>query len=234
MEPTAVLGEAMRRFTEMLVDVDTDLEVPACPGWSVFDLTVHLGQVHRWSAGTVLSGQRVELPAVRPAEPLAEWYAGQATALLAALAAVRDDEPVPNFTRRDQTAQFWKRRQAHETMVHCVDLAQATGVGFGITPEIGADGIDEVLHVAVRRMHARGMGVDLPAPVTVHATDVDRVWTVEVRDGDVVVSGEAGSGAVIAGTAVDLYLGLWRRGDRTALTVRGEVAERFLAGRLTP
>ena len=234
MEPMGVLGEAMRRFTEMLVDADHRSAVPTCPGWSVVDLAEHLGMIHRWSASTVLSGQPNKQPDVRLAEPLAEWYASQATALLAALAAVEDDEPAPNFTRTNQTARFWKRRQAHETVVHCVDLARATGTGFGVTAEIGADGIDEVLRVPVAFFHARGSGVDLPAPVTVRPTDVDRVWTVAIAGDAFTVTEEAGANAVITGTAVDLYLGLWGRGDRSRLTVSGEAAERFMNGRLTP
>lgn len=234
MEPLGVLGEAMRRFTELLVDADPDLPVPACADWTVLDLTAHLGQIHRWSAGIVLSGQQNRKPEVRPTEPLAEWYASQATALLAALAAVADEEPAPNFTRRDETARFWKRRQAHETVVHCVDLAQATQTGFGVTPEIGADGVDEVVRVFVPMLLGRGSGVDLPGPVTVRATDVDRAWTLSPGGETVAVVDEARSEAVIVGTASELYLGLWGRGDRDRLTVRGASAERFLAGRVTP
>lgn len=234
MEPVPVLGESMRRFTEMLVAADPTSSVPSCPKWTVAELAAHLGQVHRWSAGVVLSAQFADTPQVWPSEPIAEWYASQATALLAALAAVEDDEPVPNFTSGPQTALFWKRRQAHETVVHCVDLAQATGTGFGVIPAIGADGIDELLHVAVSTLHARRRGVDVPAPITIRATDVDRSWTLRVVDETLQIADGAAPGALIEGTAVDLYLGLWGRTDRSALTVHGAAAERFLAGRITP
>ncbi|CAM5496820.1 hypothetical protein TPAU25S_00705 [Tsukamurella paurometabola] len=33
-----------------------DLGVPSCPGWTVRDLIVHLGAVHRWAAAFLAAG----------------------------------------------------------------------------------------------------------------------------------------------------------------------------------
>lgn len=138
MEHLPYLGNAMTRMAEFLGKAEGTEEVPACPGWTVNDLAVHLGGVHRWAASIVLSGQRLREPeSVVATEPLVDWYAGTATALLAA---------------------FWPRRQMHETTIHAIDAAQAIGLGddaFAIDDVVADDGIDEVLTVFFPRMTAR-------------------------------------------------------------------------------
>lgn len=240
MEHLPHLGGAMGRMALHISVADGDETVPACPGWTVNDLTVHLGTVHRWAAGIVLSGQRLKAPSVLVTEPLSEWYAGTATALLAALQAVEPTESVPNFTHLFETAAFWPRRQLHETTVHAVDAAQALGLGedsYGIDPAVADDGIDEVFAVFFPRLTDNGRRPDVSAPVRVTATDTGRSWVVAPAEDPagtpILLPATADSDAQLSGTATDIYLGLWRRSPHDRLTVDGEAARRMLAGPMT-
>ncbi|WP_133434116.1 maleylpyruvate isomerase family mycothiol-dependent enzyme [Aeromicrobium phragmitis] len=240
-DPLIALGHAMARFTELTMGAEGDEPVPACADWRVADLVAHLGNVHRWAAATVLSGQRIaDEPASRPTEPLEEWYAGIATALLAALQAVDGDEPTPNFAQIDEVAAFWSRRQLHETTIHAVDLAQALGrpeYGWGITDDVAADGVSELLRVFLRRMVARGRPPVVRGPIDLVATDIDRVWTLVPGENPLqppmIVSSEADAVGVARGTVSELYLALWNRLPSDRLDLTGAAVD-FFAGPRVP
>jgi len=218
MDHLLELGSAMSRFAELTSAAVGDEQVPACPGWTMIELTTHLGTIHRWAAAIVLSGQRLETPKPLVSEPVVEWYAGTATALLGALQAVSPDEPVPNFSRIGERAQFWHRRQMHETTVHVVDAAQALGIPeseWAIAPTIAADGIDEVLQVHFPRLTARGRRPEVRSRIRLTATDIGQSWIIGPGTGDLAPpiqlhpSYEADAG--VEGSAADLYLALWHR-----------------------
>lgn len=241
MEHLPYLGNAMARMVERLGGAEGNESVPACPGWTVNDLAVHLGSTHRWAASIVLSGQRLEEPTVTATEPLADWYAGTATALLAALQAVEPTEPTPNFSLMHETAAFWPRRQMHETTIHSVDAAQALGLSeddYLVDTEVADDGIDEVLTVFFPRMTARGQRPDISGRVRVVTTDTEKSWIVAPSDDaqgpPIILHASLEADAELSGTALDLYLGLWHRSPHDRLKAEGEAAARLLAGPLTP
>lgn len=228
MDHTLELGPAVARFAELVGKATGDEPVPACPGWTVRDLTIHIGSIHRWAAAIVLSGQRLDVPMALVEEPLVEWYAGTATALLAALQAVHPDEPVPNFSRIDERAAFWPRRQLHETTVHAVDAAQALGLDeadWTVAPAIAADGVDEVLQVMFPRMTARGRRPDVRSPIRLVATDLGQSWVVAPGSGDLgpplQLHHSHDTDVAVSGTAADLYLGLWHRVPLERLSFEG-------------
>lgn len=219
-DPLILLGREMAGVAELCSYIQGDEPVPACPDWTTGDLIGHLGAIHRWAAAIVLSGQRIaDEPAPIVTEPLAEWYAGNATALIAALQAVDPDEPTPNFSRGDEVAAFWPRRQLHETCVHRVDLMQALGrpeYGWDVDPEVAGDGIAEVVRVFGRRMTERGHRPQVDAPIRLRATDLDRTWTIASDPHDraaapMLVQQEVDVAGEAVGTATDLYLALWGR-----------------------
>ncbi len=240
-EPLILLGREMAGFAESAGHAAGDEPVPACPGWTTSDLIAHVGAIHRWAAAIVLSGQRItDEPVPIVTEPLDEWYAGNATALIAALQAVDPDEPIPNFSRGDEVAAFWPRRQLHETCVHRVDLLQALGRPehtWDVDPEVAADGISEAIRVFGRRLTERGRRPEVHAPIRLYATDLDRDWIVAPDEDDpqapprlvlqdVEVRGEA------IGSAVDLYLALWGREPASLVTPRGAAVEYFAGPRV--
>lgn len=238
-DPLIGLGSAMAWFTELVNEAEGHEPVPTCPGWSVSDLVGHLGGIHRWAAAIVLSGQWIKELTVTAQQPFAEWYAGTATSLLTALQAVDADEPTPNFTRRDEVAAFWPRRQLHETTVHAVDAAIALGkpeYSWRVDPEVAADGIAEVLRVFLPRMMDRGAAVALPGSIRLEATDLDLSWTFGPGDDNnpvQVTAQDIEAEGVAQGSAVELYLVLWNRLPIERLHIEGIAAE-FFAGPRVP
>lgn len=235
------LRAATERFAALLGSADGAEPVPACPGWTVRDLAVHLGGVHRWAAAIVLSGQRVTAPEPLVEGPLADWYAGTADALLAALAAVNPEEQVPNFSRLNEQAAFWPRRQMHETVVHTIDVAQALGRPeheWTVAPAIAADGVDEVLQVFFPRLTAGGRRPDVRGRIRLVATDVDQSWIVGPGSDEgaapVQVHPSLDADSSASGTAADLYLGLWHRIDHARLELDGAHSVAMFAGATTP
>lgn len=235
-------------FAAALERVDPEAAVPACPGWTVADLALHLGSGQRWAASILLSGTAQKVPEVlRTTISWADWYAGTSAALAAALRAVDPDEPCWNFAPVDQRAGFWARRRLHETAVHLVDLLQAevtTGDRPGarpdvVRPAVAADGVDEVFEVFLPRMLARGFAPAVTRQIGVRAVDTGDEWTLTpVSQGIAprVERAKAVGEAVLSGTAADLGLCLWKRLPPTVLTVTGDraAATDFLAGRATP
>ena len=235
-------------FAAALERVDPEAAVPACPGWTVADLALHVGSGQRWAASILLSGTAQKVPEVlRTTISWADWYAGTSAALAAALRAVDPDEPCWNFAPVDQRAGFWARRRLHETAVHLVDLLQAEAAAGEqpgarpdvVRPAIAADGVDEVFEVFLPRMLARGFAPAVTRQIGVRAVDTGDEWTLTpVSQGIAprVEHAKAVGEAVLSGTAADLGLCLWKRLPPTVLTVTGDpvAATDFLAGRATP
>ncbi|HEX7660890.1 MAG TPA: maleylpyruvate isomerase family mycothiol-dependent enzyme [Pseudonocardiaceae bacterium] len=191
--------------------------VPTCPGWTVRELLLHTGGVHRW-ATTIVGERRQEPVPLRPPETVpdpATWFATGHAALLRTLEAAG---PLVCWTFQPAADPllFWARRQAHETTIHRVDAELAAGLArTAIKPEFAADGVDELLTGFLprnrrwRRETERFLGV--------HATDVNRDWT--VRIGPEAPRPAAGpADAVISGPAEALYLALWNRRPLTGIT----------------
>ena len=246
MDPAPVdhvleLGAAMVRFEGLAAACTGEEQVPACSRWVMRDLVEHLGTIHRWAAGIVISGQRIQEPVPLVTGPRSDWYAGTASALLAVLRAVSFDEPVPNFSRIGETAAFWPRRQMHETTVHTVDAHQALGSdesAWTVPAPIAADGVDEVLQVFFPRLTAAGRRPDVRSRIRLVASDLDQSWVVAPGEGDtgtpVQLHPSRDADAVVTGTASDLYLALWHRVPRERLLFDGDDGIALLDGRTTP
>lgn len=213
--------------------------VPWIPAWTVRDLVVHLGTVHRWATGIVRAGStEPPEPAGRfraPDDDLAGWYALGLTELVAGLRTVDPDAPAwhmsPAASRR---ARDWSRRQAHELVVHRMDLEAAAGVGHApVDVALAADGVDELLGIVLPRWQHTAPLATARARVTVTATDAGRSWLVEVADGTVWTGGSptgAAADAALTGTAEQLLRRLWGRPAEVA--VAGDpAAEALLRGR---
>jgi uncharacterized protein (TIGR03083 family) len=241
MDHMLELGSAMSRFAELVGKASGDEPVPACPDWSVRELTHHLGTIHRWAAATVLSGQRLPYPEPVVTDPIVEWYAGTATALLSALQAVDRDEVVPNFSYVDESAGFWSRRQMHETTVHAIDAAQALGLhedDWGLEPSVAADGVDEVLQVFFPRMTARRQRPDVRSRIRLVATDTHQSWLVAPGTGELAppiqLHPSLDADGSVSGTAAELYLGLWKRTGPERLDFEGVDGRILFDGPTTP
>jgi uncharacterized protein (TIGR03083 family) len=224
-----VLRELTGEFAARMRTADPAAPVPDCAGWTLADLGTHLGNVHRWAATVVRTGEaQTQNFETGSGADLASWYAESAQLLLDALDTADPEDPCWHFGGTEKTKAFWFRRQVHETAVHLAD----SGSDHGLDPAVAADGVDEVLGVMMPRVTRWHAVPRLPGPVSLRATDTGDAWT--VHPGEPPALGPAASGsATVEAPARDLLLRLRKR---TGPDVRatGEAAEALLAAPLTP
>ncbi|MGZ8177597.1 maleylpyruvate isomerase N-terminal domain-containing protein [Williamsia sp. SKLECPSW1] len=234
---TAVEVATRVMFTAVLV-AESGAPVPTCPDWSVRHLEAHLGQIHRWARAHLLgeeppfADEAAVLSRVRVPD-LPAWLLDGADALVSALRDAPDDVDAWVFMETGRTPlEFWHRRQAHETVVHAVDaMAVARGsvptagevtaaLGDVLTPEFAVDGLDELLTGFAPRGRSK-LWDGTPLTLVVAADDVDAAWTLSVaEDGLTVTPGDHAGDDVAArwtGTAAQLHLGLWNRGEEVVV-----------------
>jgi uncharacterized protein (TIGR03083 family) len=256
---TPLAGEALRRrCIEAVVDegerfgvVAQDLSagltaagggletpVPWIPAWTARDLVGHLGTVHRWATAILKAGHTdrpapgaTELP---PDDGLLDWYATGLGGLVSALRGTPPDAPAWHMSpTADKVAASWARRQAHELLVHRMDLEVAAGAAHApVDAELASDGVDELLGIIVPRWAQTEPLSSADATVAVACTDSARTWSVRVLRGTVTVRTERSGteNAFVHGTATQLLLHLW--GRPADVTVEGDPsAEALLRGR---
>jgi uncharacterized protein (TIGR03083 family) len=251
---------AVERFAVAVGWSDLRNPVATCPGWSVRDLVVHLGNVHAWAATIVETGQRAaehnDEPRSHKPRAVSEWYFAKAEDLYQVLRQTPSDKPCWNFAFGSGLVAFWQRRQLHETTIHQLDLDLAAGRQTQVSARVAADGVDEVLTVMLPRMVGRGCPPALTAPLQLTATDTGDSWVVTPASAP--APGEApGAQATspvppsvtystgvadaahegVMAPAEVIYRALWhRRFDEEALRVAGNESRvrGFLASRLTP
>lgn len=195
----SLLEREVDAMSATIAAADPDAPVPACPGWTVRDLTAHVIAVHTWVTATLgnpAPGDYSELPQPGDAATLAANYGEAAKALVARMRELPADAPSWSFDDTDQTAGYWRRRQLHEISVHRWDVAP-----YAMDPVTAADGVDEVIDFFVPRQVARGR-VSLP-PGSLRLVSPERTWAL----------GEGEPEAVLEASAPDLLLSLWGRGD---------------------
>lgn len=235
-ETAAALVAENALFAALLADADPGTPVPACPGWTLRELGVHVGRGDRWAAMIVRERSQEFLhprqaPDGSPTGPLPEWLAAGPRALLDAVAASGATTPVWTIVG-PRPAAWWLRRRLHEVAVHRADVALALGVPYAADPALAADGVAEWLDLLVARGAAGGEppladGMSLH----LHATDPELgeagEWTVHGDAGGVRWAHGHGKATVaVRGAAADLLLALLRRipTDDARLAVFGEQA----------
>ena len=221
--------------------------VPSCPGWSVTDLVLHLGFVHRLVARIV--GERMQQP---PAEgdrswlglpgpwpdwlppgrapqqspvpaALLDWFHAGAATLQELFRAADPGEQVWTWSP-DQSVGFWQRMQAIEAAVHRWDAQNALRAAQPLDDALAADAIVQTFEVMapLRRAVAQappGRGERF----VFRRTDGTGTWMVRFDADPVLLGAPQGSYDIqISGTASDLALFLWQRDVTGRLEVRGD------------
>jgi uncharacterized protein (TIGR03083 family) len=206
-----------------------DPPVPACEGWTVADLVLHTGMVHRHKL-EIVRGRLAEPPSPwpPPAPPRTEllgWYEQGLEELHTVLEDTDPETRVWTFYRPDRTAGFWRRRMAQETAVHRVDAESAHGDPRRVPAALAADGVSELLEVFLAP-HADGEPVGgRGESLHLHATDTEGEWQLRLLPAGVEVGrGHAQADATASGEASDLLLFLWGRAPADPLERSGDPA----------
>ncbi|MGD0945609.1 MAG: maleylpyruvate isomerase family mycothiol-dependent enzyme [Acidimicrobiales bacterium] len=218
LEHCDLLEGEVERFAALVETAPLSMSVPSCPEWTVGDLALHLGTVHRWAEHLV----RVRAPRRIPSSEMGldsgpvdgEWVRRGGTALLRTLRAA---DPAASMWAwgSDQHVRFWSRRQLHETLVHRFDLELAGGGSPAAPAHLAADTIDEFLgnlataeYFSPKVARLRGNG----ERILFRTTDTAHSWTVGLHpDRFDVGIGERSATATLSGSAATLSLVLYRR-----------------------
>ena len=197
--------------------------VPTCPGWSVLDLVAHHASYQRWIT-QIVTERLVELRApaivaVSDDDPIG-WYRSIGAGLIKAFRTAPGDSHVWSVTNQ-ATVSAWARRQASETCVHRWDAQNATGDS---EPLIHAD--DYLSETFDHLLPGLNASFTVPVPegtIALRSTDQPMIWTSNIhpaarRPDD----HDAPTDVTVTGTTSDLFLALWNRPNRSAIT--GDVA----------
>lgn len=211
--------------------------VPGCPGWNLADLVAHLTEV-QWFWATIVEHRLVDPPEEdqrpprAPEDELVSALTEQTAHLVRTL---RDADPrtrVWTWAPQQQDVAFVARHQVQEAAVHHWDAGSATGHAVVIERPLAVDAIEEFLTFSVS---SDDDAADPPRPslagrFALSCTDGPEAWT--VRDGRApgMVHFEAGAAPgvpMVAGTASDLLLWLYRRIPLDTGAVPAELVARF-------
>jgi uncharacterized protein (TIGR03083 family) len=214
---------------------NADLRRPvlSCPGWTAQDVVCHLTAVYRWVT-LIVTQQRTERPPVEERAALDQVERDPISDLAAAhtrvVAALRDAPTRLHcwtMWPSDSSRHYWIRRQAHETLVHRIDIQDAvrhkTTTCADADALIAADGVDEMVTGFAQRF-SRRLRAPAPTTLSLHAEDVDRQWWIRLGPGDP----EFGRGptddparTTVHARAGELLLLLWNRRGADTLNVSG-------------
>ena len=191
-----------------------------------------------------------------PRAELRAWFVAGVEALLETFRVTPSDADALVFLNDAPPPRaFWARRQAHETTVHAVDALAArlqrlpTATEAAIDPDLAADGIDELLRGFFTRGRSR-LASGEPFTIAVRPDDAARAWLVRVGTERLTTehlttehlttehltsdrptsdrpTSSVAPDVVFAGSAAQLYLGLWNRGDEIRASGRAEVLARW-------
>jgi uncharacterized protein (TIGR03083 family) len=209
--------------------------LPACPGWSITNIVMHLGWVHRYVTDLVAHRRTEEradgdlsfmhLPPEHldwPTDPeggphlgplptgMLDWFTDGAQRLADLFESTDPSTPVGTWSA-EQSVGFWVRMQTIEAAVHRWDAQTGTGDPAPIDAELAVDAIEQNFAVMVPAHRGwanapQGRGETF----LFHATDVDRAWTVRF-DGDALTTVDGPASHEFTGSASDLALFLWHR-----------------------
>ncbi|GAA3654769.1 MDMPI-like protein [Lentzea atacamensis] len=146
--------EVLRREAELLamsaIGQPPHKGVPACPGLNLGETVRHVGSGYRIALAWIRLGRKPEAGEWQefPADgedPL-DFMRSGAEAVIEELSAHEENEPCATWWPVQQNYGFWRRRLAHETTLHRMDIQGAAGMEVGaVADEVAIDGVDEVL-----------------------------------------------------------------------------------------
>jgi uncharacterized protein (TIGR03083 family) len=230
---TDCLAEDYTLLRDAAASVDLDALVPTCAGWTMGDLVYHVAEVYLHKVTIMRAGEwpRPWPPPGLAAEPRLALL-GRAYGELTAELDARDiAQPVPTWYEPEQTAGFWLRRMAQETVIHRIDAELAAGLpSVRVPDDLALDGVDEVL--------TRFLGYFSPDPAGWYLAEADGTsaivvssggsgWTVRPsQSAEVTVSAGADDSprATVSAAPDPMLRWLWGRAGNDVITVTGDPA----------
>lgn len=207
-----------------------DAAVPTCPPWTIRSLLQHVTKVHHWVSAVLHGADERRFVFDRPQdEDLVKVFLSGVDRLVADLRSAPDTLDVWTFFRLapgTSAAQFWARRQAHETAIHRVDAQLAADYGVSeFDVAFAADGLEELLGDFIKGGRFASDGIVTPFSVTFTPLDVNRAWTVLADPAGIRTLPEARSDSdlYVFGNAGELYRWAWNRADDQDVTLRGDL-----------
>lgn len=205
-----------------------DLPVPGCPGLTVGETVRHTGSLYREVLGWIRQGRAPQRRERGPdGDDAVAFHTTGRRELVAELAAHQPDEPCATWYPDEQTYGFWRRRMAHDTTVHRIDVQGALGMHIGqVEAEFAADGIDEVLLVWFGHRLAT-LGMTATADGAVGIETASRGWLAvlgKVRSSArrVPLVDARAADAVVTGDPMAVYLWLWGRVPDRSVRISGD------------
>jgi uncharacterized protein (TIGR03083 family) len=222
------------------------LPVSSCPGWTMADLTRHVGEVYLHKVEMMRQGRHPD------GWPPASFHREEPIALLdrayaelrAEFAARRPEDVSKTWYGPDQTVRFWIRRMAQESVIHRIDAELGAGVRSAPVPDdLAIDGVDELLKVFLAHSFNRwpedftealqgspGRTFLIQADATASGPGV--AWLVVTAPDHVTVQGgpgetiaeTAGPDVMISGTPADILRWGWNRetpGEPSPVRIEG-------------
>jgi len=240
-----LIDERSTAFRAMIASASSlDVQVPTCPGWTLFDLVRHLGEGRRSWAATVAAGPAAAAKsavegapaAPREREALLAWSAASTQELLDALRDAGPDRGCWTWwatSQSPQTCDAVARHQLQEIAVHTYDAQATVGARQPLPEEVALDGVEEFLSTCCATTDP---WPHEPAAVDYHATE-GRSWRLWLsHDGarsarlpipDTVPATAAvedpnAGDAAARGTASELVLALYGRVPVSSLALDGD------------
>jgi uncharacterized protein (TIGR03083 family) len=211
------LALEVERFAVAMSLMSGDTVVATCPGWTVDDVAVHLGVIHRWAEELVRTRSTVRIPRATPSldevSVSPEWIRQGGRQLVETLRKADPDGEMWAWGL-DQHVRFWSRRQVHETLVHRMDVELAGGVEPTADSALASDAIDEFLSNLQKVANSsaetslRGSGERL----VFRASDLSSVWSITLReDGFDLIPAMGDYDVLVEGSSLELLLVVVRR-----------------------
>lgn len=228
---------------------DPSIPIPSCPGWTMANLLVHLGSVHRgwerqvrsrsseriaWDTSIYASvpgllawlGRDWDLPTNGQTLPpgTIEWFEEGARGLADALESIGPEEAVWSWST-DHTGRHYHRMMGIETAVHRWDAQSARGEPDPLDPDLATLGIEHMMEIMLPARRRGEFRAGTGERYHFHRTDGPGEWLVCFDGSEVHMAHEHAKGDIaLRGSASDLLLWLWGRDTSTRLEVFGDQA----------
>lgn len=228
LDVIGIEGELIVRTATSALPSAAQVEVPGCPDLTLERTLRHVGSVHRATRLWARDGRRPEQWQRSPTDgDLVEFVRIGLDELLTELSHHDPAQPCDTWWPADRTHGFWRRRMAHETTVHRVDVeAAAGGPVHAVDPDVALDGIDELLFLWFG--HRLGeLRMSSPRHGAVALSAADRHW-LAIFEGSRSIARRVGvtdaraADAMVTGGPMEVYLWSWGRLPDQSVQISGD------------